>query len=164
MTLYLEDYNNALKQGAVIKTANIESDAVTPAKLSNTANSRIVVVTLGTISATTSMCAFVAPVAGSLNQAYFVNKNAITANDTNYWTLALTDKGAAGAGTDTIVTINTKATGGTAIAAYDAYDMGTLDATHKALSAGDVVLFTATKAASAANLEESALVLEFLPS
>ncbi len=174
MLKFLENYIPALKHGALIKTGNIQDAAittakitdanVTPAKLSAAANSRIVVVPLGTISATASFCVFVAPVAGSLNKAYFVNKTAIAANDTNYWTLALTDKGAAGAGTDTIVTKNTKETGGTAILAYDAYDLGTLSATHKVLAAGDVVLLTVTKAASASNLEEAALMLEFLPS
>jgi len=48
--------------------------------------------------------------------------------------------------------------------AYVALDLGTLNEAHKVLAAGDVVLFTATKAADAAEkLTEATLMLEFLP-
>ena len=85
------------------------------------------------------------------------------ASDTKYWTFALTDKGANGTGTDKIVEKSTKVTGGSALVAYKALDLGTLNVTHKVLAAGDVVLFTATKSGEATALAEAALMLEFLP-
>jgi predicted RecA/RadA family phage recombinase len=143
-----------------ISAANLATGAVTADKLSIVANSRPVIVPLGTVSVTTSQVAFVAPTAGSLNAAKIVTKDAVAANDTKYWTFTLTNKGAAGAGTDKIVEMTTEATG---LAAYTALSLGTLSTTHKVLAAGDVVLFTATATGSATNLTEAALMLEFLP-
>lgn len=144
-------------------TAKILNANVTAPKLSAVANSRAIIVPLGAVTATTSQVVFVAPTAGTLNAAKIVTKDAVAANDTNYWTFALTNKGATGAGTDKIVEKTTKATGGAALVAYKALDLGTLNATHKVLAAGDVVLFTATKAADATALAEAALMMEFLP-
>lgn len=121
-----------------------------------------VVVPLGKVVATANFCVFIAPAAGYLNQCKIVNKNAIAKNDTNYWTVALVDKGAAGAGTDKIAEKTTKATGGTAFAAYTAWDIGALSSTHKVLAAGDVVCLTLTKSNSAGDLEETACMLEFV--
>jgi predicted RecA/RadA family phage recombinase len=146
-----------------ISTSNLATGAATADKLSIVANSRAIVVPLGAVSATTSQVAVVAPTAGSLNAAKIVTKDAVAANDTNYWTFALTNLGTAGAGTDKIVEMTTKATGGSALAAYTPLSLGTLSATHKVLAAGDVVLFTATKTGSATALDEAALMLEFLP-
>lgn len=146
-----------------VTTDKILNANVTVPKLSATANSRPIIVPLGAVSATTSQVAFVAPTAGSLNTAKIVTKDAVVANDTDYWTFVLTDKGAAGAGTDKIVEKTTKATGGSALAAYTPLSLGTLDETHKVLAAGDVVLFTATRSGSATALAEAALMLEFLP-
>jgi predicted RecA/RadA family phage recombinase len=146
-----------------ISAANLATGAVTADKLSIAANSRPIIVPLGTVSATTSQVAFVAPTAGSLNAAKIVTKDAVAADDTDYWTFALTNKGAAGADTDKIVEMTTEATGGTGLAAYTPLSLGTLSATHKVLAAGDVVLFTATKSADATALDEAALMLEFLP-
>lgn len=141
----------------------VKDDGITAAKLTDTANSRAIIVPLGAVSATTSQVVFVAPTAGTLNAAKIVTKDAVTADDTNYWTFALTDLGAAGEGTDKIVEMTTEETGGTGLAAYVALSLGTLNATHKVLAAGDVVLFTATKAASATALANAAIMLEFLP-
>ena len=146
-----------------ISTANLAAGAATAANLSATANSRAIIVPLGAVTATTSQVAFVAPTAGTLNAAKIVTKDAVAANDTNYWTFTLTDKGANGTGTDKIVEKSTKVTGGSALVAYKALDLGALNATHKVLAAGDVVLFTATKTGSATALAEAALMLEFLP-
>jgi len=143
-----------------VTTDKILDANVTVPKLSATANSRPVIVPLGAVAATTSQVAFVAPTAGSLNAAKIVTKNAVAADDTNYWTFTLTDKGAAGTGTDKIVEMTTEATG---LAAYTALSLGTLNETHKVLAAGDVVLFTATKSGEATALAEATLMLEFLP-
>lgn len=117
---------------------------------------------LGAIAATANFCVFIAPAAGSLNACSIVTKDAIAAHDTNFWTIALTDKGAAGAGTDVIASKTTKVTGGTAFAAYTAWSIGTLSATHKALAGGDVVTLTFTKDASATAFAEAAVMLEFI--
>lgn len=168
-TAIIKVYHDSAPGGAgtlangTVGTAQIAANAVTVPKLSVTANSRPIIIPLGAVSATTSIVAFVAPTNGALDAAMIVTKDAVTANDTNYWTFTLTDKGAAGAGTDKIVEITTKATGGSGLAAYTPLSLGTLDATHKVLAAGDVVLFTMTKAASATALADASLMLEFLP-
>jgi predicted RecA/RadA family phage recombinase len=146
-----------------VTTDKILNANVTVPKLSVTANSRPIIVPLGTVSATTSQVAFVAPTAGSLNAAKIVTKNAVAASDTDYWTFTLTNKGAAGTGTDKIVEMTTEATDGTGLEAYVALDLGTLNEAHKVLAAGDVVLFTAAATGTATNLTEAALMLEFLP-
>ena len=146
-----------------INTSNLAEGAATADKLSIVANSRPVIVPLGTVSATTSQVAFVAPTAGSLNAAKIVTKNAVAASDTDYWTFTLTDLGDDGTGTAKIVEMTTEAADGTGLEAYVALDLGTLNATHKVLAAGDVVLFTATNSGSATALAEAALMLEFLP-
>lgn len=150
-----------LANGAVITTKILAANVTAP-KLSGTANTRPVIIPLGAVSATTSQIAFVAPCAGVINSVKLVNKNAVTADDTNYWTFTLTDKGT-GAGVGKIVEKSTKSTGGSALAAYVALSLGTPDATHKIMAIGDVVLFTATKTASATALAEAALLIEFLP-
>jgi hypothetical protein len=150
-----------LANGAVITTKILAANVTAP-KLSGTANTRPVIIPLGAVSATTSQIAFVAPCAGVINSVKLVNKNAVTADDTNYWTFTLTDKGT-GAGTGKIVEKSTKSTGGSALAAYVALSLGTPDTTHKIMAIGDVVLFTATKTASATALAEAALLIEFLP-
>ena len=146
-----------------ISATNLAEGAATADKLSIVANSRPVIVPLGTVSANTSQVAFVAPTAGSLKAAKIVTKDAVAANDTNYWTFTLTNKGAAGAGTDKIVEMTTEATDGTGLEAYVALDLGTLNEAHKVLAAGDVVLFTAAATGTATNLTEAALMLEFIP-
>ncbi len=146
-----------------VTTDKILNASVTAPKLSAVANSRAIIVPLGTVSATTSQVAFVAPTAGSLNAAKIVTKNAVAASDTDYWTFTLTDLGDDGTGTAKIVEMTTEAADGTGLEAYVALDLGTLNATHKVLAAGDVVLFTATATESPTSLTEAALMLEFLP-
>ena len=76
-----------------ISAENLAEGAATADKLSIAANSRPIIVPLGTVSATTSQVAFVAPTAGSLNAAKIVTKGAVAAHDTKYWTFALTNRG-----------------------------------------------------------------------
>jgi hypothetical protein len=143
-----------------VETAKIKAANVTPAKLSDAANSRVVAISLEDQSASDSKCVFVAPVAGTLNAAWLVVTADITGNDTNKWTVVLTNRGSDGSGTDVIVT-KAYATG-VDLTAYDASDLGTL--ANNTLAAGDVVSLDLTKANSPSNLEGPVLVLEFLPS
>jgi len=96
-----------------ISAENLAEGAATADKLSIVANSRPVIVPLGTVSATTSQVAFVAPTAGSLNAAKIVTKDAVVADDAKYWTFTLTDLGGDGTGADKIVEMTTEATDGT---------------------------------------------------
>jgi len=123
---------------------------------------KVVVLPLGAVSSTTTFCAFIAPAAGSLNACSLVTQNAISASDTNYWTVSLIDKGSDGTQSNTIASKTTKATGGTAFAAYDAWDIGTLSTTHKVLAAGDVVVLTLAASGSPTAFAEAAVMLEFI--
>ena len=118
---------------------------------------------LGAVAATTSFCVFIAPCAGAISKCQLVTKDAIAANDTNYWTVTLYDKGSDGSASNKIAEKTTKVTGGTGFAAYDAWDIGTLDTTHRVLAAGDVVLLTLTKTLTATAFAEAMCMLEFLP-
>ena len=116
---------------------------------------------LGSVSATTSWIAFVAPFNCAIVKASIITKDAISTDNTNYWIFLLQDRGT-GAGTDTIVTSNTTITSGSALSAYTQRDLGALSDTHKLLAKGDVVLFTATKNGSATALAEALLSLEYI--
>lgn len=124
---------------------------------------QVITVPIGAVTATTKMCAMVAPCAGTIESVKLVNSTAITKNDTNYWTFTITNKGAAGDGTAKAAEINTKATGGSAITAYVPLAV-TVDTAKNTLAAGDTVLATITKAVDATALAETLIQLEFKPS
>jgi hypothetical protein len=128
--------------------------------LADRLKTEVALLPLGAVAATTSLIAFIAPRACALVKASIITKDAITADNTDYWTFLLQDRGT-GAGTDTIVTSNTTITSGSGLSAYTPRDLGALSDTHKILAAGDVVLFTATKSSSATALAEALLVLEY---
>lgn len=123
---------------------------------------------LGTLSATTSPLKIVAviPRKGTITGVDLVVNTTITANDTNYWTFALTNKGTDGTGTTVLLAATdantTKATGGIGLAAYDTTAL-TLSSTTADLNfnAGDVITLTATKAVSASNLVDLTVNLKF---
>ena len=125
----------------------------------NTKAEQNLVMNLGTISATTSPLKIVGvfPKNATITAVNLIVNTAITANDTNYWTFALTNKGTAGTGTTVLLAATdantTKATGGFSMVAYDTTAATvTTTATDLNVSQGDVIVLTATKAASAANL------------
>ena len=81
---------------------------------------------------------FVAPVACVLTYAGLVPSLAIVGDDTNYATFELYDGAPATA--NLIASVTTKDTGGTGDVAVGVLtSLGTLDATHKILAAGDVL-------------------------
>jgi len=116
---------------------------------------------LGTLAATSDeMPCLIAGTNLEILSAHIVDTTGITANDTNYWTLAMKNKGAAGSGTDSICSVTTKTSvsGGTGdIAAFDAQSLGAI--TNGLLSKGSVASITATKAASAPNTDNTLLVV-----
>jgi len=146
-----------------VGTSQLADTGVTTGKLSTVANDRPILIPIGAVSATATVVAFVAPTAGSLKSAKMVNKTAISVSDTDYWTFTLINTGSTGDGTDQVVEKTTKETGGSALEAYVALSLGTLDVDNKVLAAGDVVTLTITKAGSAMALAEAALALVWVP-
>lgn len=117
----------------------------------------------GTISATTS----VDKVLGSLPRNATITAIKLTVNttvaahDTNYWTFAVTNR-TSGAGTTVLLAATdantTKATGGSAVTAYTARTLTLTSTTADLLvDEGDLISFTATKAASASDLVDCTL-------
>lgn len=116
---------------------------------------------IGTITATSDeMPCLVAGTNLEILSAHVVDTTGITANDTDYWTIAMKNKGAAGSGTDSICSVTTKTSGsgGTGnIAAFDAQSLGTI--TNGLMNKGDVASITCTKAAGASNTDNMLLVV-----
>ena len=99
----------------------------------------------------------VIPWAGVLTAAYFIGEDALAANDTNYVTWTITNKGGAGAGSTAMLAATdantTKATGGSAIAALDTRALtihGT--AANLVVAAGDALLVRAAGTGTLANV------------
>lgn len=118
---------------------------------------------LGSLAATMSeRPVFIAPTNCEILSSHFVNVDAITASDTNYWTFALTNKGATGTGTSAVASVTTKTSvsGGSGdILAFDAQSLGTI--TNGLLTKGDVVTSTVTKAATATTLASAVLTIRY---
>lgn len=123
---------------------------------------------LGTISATATFNIIVPPFAGVITGIAFACKDAIAANDTNYWTFGVVNKGAAGNGTTAVVDAandanSTKATGGSAITGYVKRNLTLAAAANRVVAAGDVLEITITKASSATTMTQCALRLDVQP-
>jgi hypothetical protein len=113
-------------------------------------------VTLGAVSATTTLISFIAPFDCELVDINIATKDAISANDTNYWTIDVAD-----ADSNTIASKTTKETGGEGFSAYTAWNIGALDTDYNRLSAGEVVKLTLTKTASATALAEALATIKY---
>lgn len=90
---------------------------------------------------------------------------AVTANDTNYWTISLQNKGAAGTGTtelmDTTSDANTtKATGGSGLTANVFASFG-VNSSNTDVDAGHALKLTLTKAASATDLDGLCVIVQY---
>lgn len=129
---------------------------------------RVLQMNFGTISATTSPLKIigVVPRNATITGINVLVGTTIVANDTNYWTFAITNKSGDGSGSTAILAATdantTKATGGTGITAFDTTALalsGT--AANLNVSAGDCLVLTATKAASAANLVEATIQINY---
>jgi hypothetical protein len=112
------------------------------------------------------------PCTGVLSEATFAGKDALAANDTNFLTFAIVNKGQAGAGTTQMLASSpagvntTKVTGGAAVAAYTFYPL-TLHATAANLNIvkNDVLSITITATGTLANtITLSQMRLGFIPS
>lgn len=120
---------------------------------------------LGTLSATTAFTLIAPADAAKVASAVLAVKTTVAANDTNYWTVAIVNKGPAGSGTTAVLAASdantTKATGGSGLTGYVGRSLS-LNATeaNRNTAANDVLEVTLTKTASAANLEQTTLKLE----
>jgi len=119
-----------------------------------------VVIRLGSIAAGTDdeRPVFVAPYNCELTEVTLVNASAIATDAVSFTTISLRDKGADGTADNLIAAISTDTT---AFAAFDGVSMGTLDATHKVLSSGDVVSFKKADSGTGQAIDELLLMLGF---
>ena len=149
----------------VVLAAHRDS-AITGKMLSTATKTHFITVDLGTLSATEAAKIIPLPnFAGKLVRATLTVETTVAASDTDYWTFAITNKGAAGAGSTAMLAATdantTKATGGAGLVNFDQRVL-TLHGTAANLdvAAEDVLIFVATKTASGANLVDAVLKLE----
>lgn len=142
----------------------IGTGGVVGSMLSTAAKTKTLYVPLGDVSATGTWPVSV-PVAGNVKRVSLVNGATAAANDTNYWTLGVVNKGQAGAGTtkivdNTVAANSSKATGGSAITANvdRAFTLAADPADD--VAANDVLEVTLTKAASATALTKAMLRID----
>jgi hypothetical protein len=122
---------------------------------------------VGTLSATDATIALPLPnVAGTITRIAIEVTTTVAANDTDYWTFGVLNKGTGGSGSTVVVDStaaanSTKATGGSALTNFVQRDL-TLTSTPADLvtAAKDSLLLTATKAASGANLVALTVLVE----
>jgi hypothetical protein len=144
----------------------IGSAGVVGSMLSTAGATKEFVVLAGTLSATGDFVVPLPNVAGTISRIGLVVETTVAANDTDYWTFGVVNKGAAGGGTAVVVDAtaaanSTKATGGSACTAYVQRDLTlTGVAGDKIVTAKNVLLVTCTKAASGADLVGLAVVVE----
>jgi hypothetical protein len=158
---------NELATGAVT-SAKITDGTIVGADCSTVMATKSCFITIGTKATTgASEVLIPCPHAGTLIGAKLLAKDALTANDTNYLTFALTNKGQSGAGSTAMLSATasgtTQATGGAGIAAYTTRDMP-LHATggNATVAANDALVFTATATGTLANtVTEIVIRLDF---
>jgi hypothetical protein len=96
-----------------------------------------------------------APCAGTLAGVTFCAAQALAANNTNYLTFTLVNKGQAGTGTTQLLAASpantTQATGGAAIAAYTPYPMTLAAPANLTVNKGDVLALTIAATGTLAN-------------
>jgi hypothetical protein len=113
------------------------------------------------ISATVTVFIGKMPVKGTVVGASIVSDTAVTASDTNYWSLQVTNKGQAGSGSTAIATKTTMATGGVSLTAYVEQALA-LSGTpaNLVVAAGDIIVLTLTKTASATTMATLLAILK----
>jgi hypothetical protein len=146
----------------------LRTGGITGAMLSQAMKTTSVTLALGTVSATKAINIPLPPFAGTLARASLVVTTTVAANDTNYWTAGLVNKGAAGAGSTVMVDASaaansTKVTGGSAATAFvqRALTLSGTPANLDVSASGDVLVLTLTKTASAADLVDLSVKLDF---
>lgn len=134
--------------------------------LATVQKTKVIQIPLGTISATTELPPIVMPpAAGTITAVRLAVKTTVAQSDTNYWTFSGVNKGPAGSGSTALLLATdantTKTTGGSGLTNYVARSLGlTATAANLDFAASDCLVFTATKTASAANLDNAVLEIE----
>ena len=118
-------------------------------------------ITIGTVSATSTMITFIAPFACDVVGFGLASVTGVSTSDSNYWTAELIDKGSDGSASNVITSRSTKVTGGYSIVAFDLWEFSSLDMTHRRLVQGDVVVFVLTKTGSAADITNARASLQY---
>jgi hypothetical protein len=125
---------------------------------------------VGTVNATTTVTKkLIAPCAGSITGLAIAVNTTVATSDVNYWTVSAVNKGASGAGSTALLLATdantTKTTGGSGLTNYVTRYLS-LHGTpaNLVVAKGDVIIFTFTKTAAAADLVELEAQLEVTPS
>lgn len=152
-----------LNQLSAELAGNLETELGTHlAAVETAAKTKTLTLSLGDVSGTGAWNIRV-PVAGTVTRVSLLSGATAAANDTNYWTGGVVNKGAAGDGTakvvDSTVAVNsTKATGGAAITA--SVERTFTLAAANTVAANDVLEITITKAASATTLTKVSVSID----
>jgi len=93
-----------------------------------------------------------------LLKASIVAQSDVPSSSSDYYTFTLKDKGGDGSAEDVICS---KSTNGNPITAFDEWDLGSLDSTHKVLNRGDVLNLHIDKTGSPPSLDAMSLLLKF---
>jgi len=122
----------------------------------------LVNVYFGTINAGTSdeRPVFIAPYDCELIVVQLVNASDIATDAVSYTTVTLRDKGSDGSADNEIASVSNAAEG-TAFDDFDAVSVGTLDATHKLLTSGDVVSLKKTDTAGGTATDEMMVMITY---
>lgn len=114
----------------------------------------------GTVSAGTDdeRSVFVAPYDCELTLTTIVNASDIATDAVSFTTISLRDKGSDGSADNQIAAISTDTT---AISAFDGTSLGTLDATHKLLTSGDIVSLKKVDTAGGDAFDELMIMISY---
>jgi len=126
-------------------------------------NAQISLAKMDTVAAGTAqeLPIFVAPYDCFLRKISIVNDVTVAIAGTDYLTCAFQRKGSAGSGTDEIGSMTTN-TGGTALTARVAVDVGALHATYRYIPKGTAVTYKKTYAASGKALTDPLFAVEYV--
>jgi hypothetical protein len=135
-------------------------------RLSTAARTKSAQLVVGTLSATGAVLLHAPSFAATLSKLAIAVNTTIAANDTNYWTVAATNKTSSGSGTTAMLAASdantTKATGGSGITAYIQRALSlTGTSANLDTAAGDIIEVSFTKTASASNLVGLTVLGEF---
>jgi len=144
-------YGNTLVSADIASGVILGADCTTPLKTKSQLSK------IGSVTATDEKFVFVAPTVCTITAAYFVNDATIATNDTNYWTVQLTNLTQANNLAATAQ--NTKTTGGTAITANTVWDLAVDQ--NLTMAANDVLEMVFTKSSSATSLSEVVSVVYY---
>lgn len=133
------------------------------ARIVDTVNTQYLLALVETVSATLEKAVFIVPQNMTILTAQLTATTSITANDTNYWTFAMTNTTASKSLLLATDVNTTKATGGSGITANTLRSLSLTSTTADlTVAKGDLVTFTFTKTSSASNIVGGLLKLGYV--